>query len=368
MNIFLFVVYFVIVFGTIILTAILVKYLNEKALQKQQLRDEVLSDLAIISGGLVVIIAGLIVIREIIGPFHSVKVVAAFFVFLQYHYDILLSCIVSLQLTQLLSVFFAAELSEWREDLLVTFHRLFTFVLGFFTAGLVCHFKGGMCRPTSLYYYVLQEYQEEDANEAIIQLLMLVIFVATICICQAMIEIKRFIARRAENKVDVLAIYASKQIEEATKRFKNQKPVRADENFLPGQVNVTIDDVTVSPSSTAKSTHSQLGSFKGSVSPINSNQFTSFTANSKSKSKSSKEQAVKIARFVCFFGVLPALVTVMNLSISNSTSYKPHGATIVFLLLYGIFIPTSIILSNKKTSAFAKTFLNRNTFGLMCKD
>jgi hypothetical protein len=40
--------------GTILLMTILVKYLKEKALQKQHIRDQVLSDLAIISGGFVV--------------------------------------------------------------------------------------------------------------------------------------------------------------------------------------------------------------------------------------------------------------------------------------------------------------------------
>ena len=358
---FYFVVYSVIALSTILLISILVKYLNEKSLQKQQLRDQVLSDLAIISGVLVVGIAMLIVIREIIGPFHNVNIVAYIFVVLQYVYDIMLSCIVSLQLTQFLSVFFAAELSEWREDLLVLFHRIFTFVLGFFTAGLVCHFKGGMCRPTILYYYVLQEYQEDDANDAIIQLLTLVIFVAVICLCQAMIEIKRFIVRRAENKVDVLAISASKQLEEATKRFRNQKHVEVEDNILPGQVNVTIDDISVSHGSTSKSLDGH--SSKGSMSPKNYDPLTSL----QTERKSSKEQAVKIARFVCLFGVLPALVTVMNLNVSNANSYKPHGATIIFLLIYGIFIPLSLILSNRKIKNFAKEFANRNTFGLLCK-
>ena len=164
MNPILLLMYSTISVATIFLMTIIIKYLKEKAIQKQQLRDQVLSDLAILSGGQVVTVSMLLVVREIVGPFQNVTLVASVFTFLQYYYTITLSCTVSVQLTQVLSVFYAAELSEWREDYLVLFHRLFVAILGVSSSGVVCYFKGGMCRPTNLYYYVLQEYNCKSQN------------------------------------------------------------------------------------------------------------------------------------------------------------------------------------------------------------
>ena len=97
MNPALFFIYSSIATGTVILMTILVKYLQEKALQKQQVKDKILSDLAILTGTWVVSSASLVLTREVVGPFDNVTLVATLFVLLQYLYNVMLSCIVSLQ-------------------------------------------------------------------------------------------------------------------------------------------------------------------------------------------------------------------------------------------------------------------------------
>ena len=70
------------------------KFVN-KVFQKQQ----ILSDLAVLSGGFVVIVSVLVVTREIVGPFQNVPLVSSIFVFFQFFYTTMLSCIVSLQVS-----------------------------------------------------------------------------------------------------------------------------------------------------------------------------------------------------------------------------------------------------------------------------
>ena len=78
--------------------------------------------------------------------------------------------------------------------------------------------------------------------------------------------------------------------------------------------------------------------------------------------RSSKEQAVRIARFVSLYGIIPALMTIFNMSVSSSYGFRPHGSTGSFLLIYGVVIPFSIIVSNPKMRSFAKELIQRNTF------
>ena len=58
-------------------------------------------------------------IRVLVGPFDNEVVVSSIFVLLQYFYTSMLSCIVSLQLTQVANVFWSAYVSELGEELIV---------------------------------------------------------------------------------------------------------------------------------------------------------------------------------------------------------------------------------------------------------
>ena len=348
---FLLLMYSSIVIGTILLMTILVKYLKEKAIQNQHIRDQILSDLAILSGGFVVTLAVLAVTREMIGPFQNVAIVSTIFMFLQYFYTVMLSCIVSLQITQVLSVFCAATMSEWREELLVVFHRLFVLSVGLSSGGVVCFLKGGMCRPTPFYNYILQEYKDEDSShDTIIQSLMLCLFVAVIILCQAVLEIKRLMLRRAERRVDVLAVSALKQMEEAAKKLKRKPPLlQLGVSTLPNQV---ADSIEAEMLNTDSEKNKRLLLTKQNVTIENENVSDA--------NKLSKEQAVKIARIVCVYGVLPALISIFNISFASAPGYRPHGSSGSFLIIYGIVIPWSIILNNPKIKVFAKEFIYRN--------
>ena len=238
MNIFLFLVYLAIGTFTIILVTILILYVKNKAVHKQSIRDQILTDLAFITGTFVSSMAFLAVIRELTGPFNLVIIVASIFYVFQYLYSLMLSCIVSLEIFQVLNIYYSASFSEWKEETLFLIHRTFVIVLGCSTGCLVCYFNGGICRPSPFYYYILQETQEPDSLEFGIHTIMLAVFAAIIVMCQAAIEIKRFLLRRDENRVDQLAVEALRQMEEATSRLRSQPPMELGVHFLPLMVKI----------------------------------------------------------------------------------------------------------------------------------
>ena len=69
----------------------------------------------------------------------------------------MLTCIISLQGTQVLNIFLTAKMNNTSENVLKMTHRIFTFTLGLSATLTVCYLKGGMCKPTALYYYLLQD-------------------------------------------------------------------------------------------------------------------------------------------------------------------------------------------------------------------
>ena len=239
-NTLLFLLYSSIVISTTLLITILVKYLNSKALHKKSVRDQILIDLAILCGGFMDILASLALARILTGPFHDEDIVSAIFSFLQYWYNIMLACTVSLQLMQVLSIFYAAELSDFTEESLVNFHRLLVTILGISSASLVCFFNGGMCRPTPFSNYILQEYKEADESVQFqVQSFNIAIFVLTIAACQLTIEAKKLLINREEERADQIAALALRQIENATTRLNTQPPRQLGVRFLPLRVNIT---------------------------------------------------------------------------------------------------------------------------------
>ncbi len=74
-------------------------------------------------------------------------------ILLQTNFNILLACIISLKLLQVLNVFCLVWLSEISDKMVITFHRIFVILLGLSTSATVCHFKVGVCKPNTIYFF-----------------------------------------------------------------------------------------------------------------------------------------------------------------------------------------------------------------------
>jgi hypothetical protein len=195
---------------------------------------------------------------------------------------------------------------------------------------------------------MLQGYQESDEDKTELQLIMLFIFVTIICLCQGAIETKKYLMSKAEQRVDILAVSALKQIEEATKRLHTENPQELNVNNLSATIKIAWE--------TDEAQHQEEIQ---RVSGQKCYQVKLIDRQNSPMKKSSKEQAVKIARLVSLYGLFPALVTIFNLSISSNYGYRPHASTGSFLSIYGVFIPMSIIVNNPKIKRFAKKLIYR---------
>jgi len=172
------------------------------------------------------------------------------------------------------------------------------------------------------------------------QSIWLSMFVTVIIACQLAIETKRCLVRRAETRADLQALSALKQMEEATKKLNVQPPL---------ELRIGVKE--------AWTADSQPGSRMNSFQLQLPNRALIIEKTRPDINKSSKEQAVRIARFVSLYGIFPALITIFNMSVSSEYGYRPHASTGSFLSIYGVFIPFSIIVSNPKIKAFAKEYL-----------
>ena len=70
-----------------------------------------------------------------------------------------------------------------------------------------------------------------------------------------------------------------------------------------------------------------------------------------------REQAIKVARYVCIFGIFPAMFVIFIFSTVNIN--RPHGSAMAILVNYGIIIPLIIIVYNEKIRQYALDFLRR---------
>ena len=177
-----------------------------------------------------------------------------------------------------------------------------------------------MCRPTPLRNYFLHD-NVEAATEFKGSLLtnsVMFAFSSVIIVCQLVIELKRYLIVREENKAEEQAATALQQIQRATSRMMN------------------LD---------------QLGAPRLAwQEPGN----TSDQENQNSSKTTALILALKVSRLVSIFGILPALLTIIALTLENIDSIRPHGVMAFVTAIYGIVIPLIIIISNKKIRVIPK--------------
>ena len=117
-------------------------------------------DITIATGSLILYYFACLVIRESFGPFESIPAVNATLMVYQSIFFIFLSCVVSLQVVQVFNVFMAPTFNDWTEEVVIRVHRIFAIANGSFIGGFLCANGNGMCRPSPLNLYFLEESNE----------------------------------------------------------------------------------------------------------------------------------------------------------------------------------------------------------------
>lgn len=73
---------------------------------------------------------------------------------------------------------------------------------------------------------------------------------------------------------------------------------------------------------------------------------------------STKKHLKKVVKAAVIFGIFPVVVfSILGNLVGRARSFRPHGATVLILSLYGIMFPLLVILINQKIRQFvAKLF------------
>jgi hypothetical protein len=220
MNLVLVMLYIFIAIISLVILLFIVKYFKDKANNNTFVRDHILIDIAIWADLFVVPFATVIIAREICGQFQTRLFVDSLYYIQQITFECLLLSIVSLQLFQIMNIFQTATLREWRDEMLVNIQRIFVLLFGVPFGIFVCRSEGGICRSTSIYYYLLKATKErEKFEDSILSVISVIVFAVIIISCQIVVEMKRFQLNREEKKAERRAVLALKEIEKAKMRM-----------------------------------------------------------------------------------------------------------------------------------------------------
>ncbi len=159
--------------------------------------------------------------------------------------------------------------------------------------------------------------------------------------CQIAIEVKVYILNREDSKAEKLARGALRQIWTAKHKLEqNGHLVELGVEFLhapPPAKNAWVDEEERS-----------------------ANPNESPALQSGIMFKYARKQAIRIARYVSIFGIMPALMYIAVISLDIASRFRPHGTIGLMLFIYGILIPFMLIINEGKLKKIAMQFIGKS--------
>jgi hypothetical protein len=212
------------VFGTLEM-AIIIKYLNNKAIIKRNIQDQIQVDLAIVTLVYVYLYSSMFIACEVFGPLNSVTILNTALWIVQCLFNMGFNCIIALQFIQFCNIFGLKFLNDWSDFRRLILIRILVFPLGLFIGSGLCLVGAGSCRKTRIYNYFLMDTIKTDPDKSsILSGITWITYGMIILICQISVEIKRFLLNKADQKADNLAFFATKQLQDAMSKLKIQAP------------------------------------------------------------------------------------------------------------------------------------------------
>ena len=158
--------------------------------------------------------------------------------------------------------------------------------------------------------------------------------------------------KKEEEKADQLAYSAHRQVKDATTKLKRSETLQLIQ-LLPPLQPLQLGVQFLPP--TVRLAWPEEGDRR--LEDVEEERAVVQVDDVQTDRSSSKQQAIKTARYSCIFGIFPALVMIGNVYLNN---YQPHGTTASILITYGIIVPLVIVVSNKKIRQFAKKIVKKH--------
>ncbi len=125
------------VFGTLEM-AIIIKYLNNKAIIKRNIQDQIQVDLAIVTLVYVYLYSSMFIACEVFGPLNSVTILNTALWIVQCLFNMGFNCIIALQFIQFCNIFGLKFLNDWSDFRRLILIRILVFLLGLFIGSGLC--------------------------------------------------------------------------------------------------------------------------------------------------------------------------------------------------------------------------------------
>jgi len=201
----------------------IVKYLNNKAIIKRTVQDQIQVDLAMVTLVYVYFYSSMVIAREIFGPLESLTVLDTALWILQCIFNTGFNCIISLVFIQFCNIFGLSVLNDWQESHRLILTRSLVFTLGVLIGSVLCSVGGGSCRKSPLYnHFIIDSLKTDVVKTSLLSAISWISYGIIILICQISVEVKRFLLNKADQRADNLALNAKRQLQQAVSKLKIQ--------------------------------------------------------------------------------------------------------------------------------------------------
>ena len=204
-------------------------------------------------------------------------------------------------------------------------HRCLIFSSSFAVTCVFCSQGMGICRPQPLLFYLKNSTPEYKFQRDPFSLSIILFIVTFVLVLQVLIELKKNKLRINARNAEKAAQKASRNLQEARLKL-NQK------------------------NNTGQSSNSG---------PLESSNPEDVMADS--EAAENRNNALKFARAVALFALLPESLFGILLSLESIQDWRPHGVTIALMLIAGTIIPAVMFIGNAKLRKFLVQYV-RNIF------
>lgn len=149
------------------------------------------------------------------------------------------------------------------------------------------------------------------------------------------IELKKRCARKSFQQAEEMAAQATRNLDNARKRLEQAKRLEHEKSFE----SETISQSCQSPENI-----------------IDEEKITE-TQENKVESQNSNNNALKVARGICLFTLLPTVVFTLLSSSESIGDLRPHGVIASNMVVFGIIAPLLLFTQNSKMQKFAISYL-----------
>ena len=185
-------------------------------------------------------------------------------------------------------------------------------------ASVYCTKRHGICRPTPMYFYLMDSWQEIKFERDPVSIALVSFFILTVSALQIGIEVKKRKLLNETKKAEKAAEDAKRNLDEARLKLSMSEVMKheADENGDSNLGPPALENDDLRNSNVIQISHSDVGSDDNDVVTTSKNE-------------------LKVTRIVTLLAVVPASTFAVAFSMEGVDHWRPHGPTVLVMVAFG---------------------------------